>query len=237
VGNRARSRRWIVHATALLFFIGSEATQVTETPETAPQAEASIRKLDKQPAAPIKRSSRMPAILMSLAASVGIGAAAINAMPYFNVEPKFGGFAELFSRETASASIPDPIVTAALKDIQSAQQQHAAALRENGTVLQQTSATLQQDTATLEMLRQGFTSQKTNLQNVSNQLSRQIARVDSLQDAVAPLTTSSIPKPHTRARLVRTSRKKLSRPPTPLGPFSIGGAPLNPAPGWGPGSG
>ncbi len=208
---------------------------MTETPETAPQAEALNKELDKQPVAPIKRSSRMPAIMMSLVTSFGIGAAAINAMPYFNIEPKFTGFAELFSRETASVPIPDPIVTAALKDIQSAQQQHAAALQENGAALQQTSATLQQDAVTLDMLRQGFTSQRTNFQNVSDQLSKLIARVDFLQEAVTPLTTSSIPKPHTRTRLVRTSRKKLSQPPTPFGPFSIGGAPFGPLPGWGPG--
>jgi hypothetical protein len=210
---------------------------VTETPEADSQAEAVNKELDKRSAAPIERSSRMPAMIMSLVASVGIGAAAINAMPYFNVEPKFGGFAALFSKETASASIPDAIVTAALRDIQSAQQQHAATLQENGTVLQQNSATLQRDTATLDLLRQGFTSQQTNLQTVTNQLSKLIARMDSLQDAVAPLTTSSIPKPHARARLVRTSRKKLSQPPKPVEPFSIGGAPLGPAPGWAPGSG
>ena len=92
---------------------------MTETPETAPQAEALNKEFDKQPVAPIKRSSRMPAIMMSLVTSFGIGAAAINAMPYFNIEPKFTGFAELFSRETASVPIPDPVVTAALKDIQS----------------------------------------------------------------------------------------------------------------------
>jgi uncharacterized coiled-coil protein SlyX len=209
---------------------------VTETPETDPQAEALNRELDKQPAAPIKRSSRMPAIVMSLVASVGIGAAAINAMPHFNIVPNFSGFPELFAPETASASIPDTVVSAALKDIQSAQQQNAAALQENGAVLRQNSATLQQDAATLEILRKGFTSQQTNLQNVTNQLSKLIARMDSLQDAVAPPTTSAIPKPNTRARLVRTSRKKLSQPPKPVGPFSIGGAPLSLAPGWGPGS-
>jgi hypothetical protein len=209
--------------------------QVTETPEAVPQAGASNSELNEQPATPIKRSSRIPAIMMSLVASVGIGAGAINAMPHFNIEPKFTGFAELFSRETASVPIPDPIVTAALRDIQSAQQQHAAALQENGAALQQTSATLQQDAVTLDMLRQGFTSQRTNLQNVSDQLSKLIARVDSLQEAVAPLTTSSIPKAHTRTRLVRTSRKKPAQPPTPFGPFSIGGAPLGPLPGWGPG--
>jgi hypothetical protein len=204
---------------------------VTETPQTAPQAEAP-NDLDQQPAAAIERPSRLPVIMMSLATSIAIGAAAINTMPYFNIEPKFGGFAGLFSSETASAPIPDPVVTAALKDIQSAQQQHAAALQENGAALQRTSATLQQDTITLEMLRQGFTSQHTELQNVSNQLSKLIARVDSLQDAVAPLTTSSIPKPHPRVRSVRTARKKPAQPPMPFGPFSIGGAPLGPAPAW-----
>jgi len=58
------------------------------------------------------------------------------------------------------------------------------------------------------------------------------------QNAVTPLTTSSITPPNARARLVRTSRKKTSRLPNkPVGPVSVGGVPLNPAPAPGSGSG
>ncbi len=172
----------------------------------------------------------MPAIVVSSLALVVIGAVAIYALPKFNIAlPNFSSFAELFPRETASAPISDPGVSATLKDIQSAQQQNAAALQ--GAVLQQNIAMLQQGAATLESLRQGFATQQTNLKMISNQLSSLIARVDSLQNAVTPLTTSSITQPNARARLVRTSGKKTSRLLNkPVGPVSVGGAPLSPAP-------
>jgi hypothetical protein len=214
---------------------------VAETPEKEPQAETLNKEtqLDKEPVALNGRSSRMPAIVVSSLALAVISAAAIYALPKFNIAlPNFISFAELFPRETASAPLPDPAVSATLKDIQSAQQQNAAALQKNGAVLQQNTAMLQQGAATLESLRQGFTSQQTNLKTISNQLSSLIARVDSLQNAVTPLTTSSIPQPNARARLVGTSRKKTSRLPNkPVGPVSVGGAPLNPGPAPGSGAG
>jgi uncharacterized coiled-coil protein SlyX len=209
---------------------------VVETPEKEPQAETVDKEtqLDKLPAVLNRRSSRMWAIVMSIPALVVIGATTVYALPNFNVVlPNFSSFAELFSR--AAASLPDP-VTAVLTDIQSSQQKNADALRENGAVLRQNTAILQQGAATLESLRQGFTSQQTNLKTISNQLSSLIARVDSLQNAVTPLTTSSIPQPSARARLGRTSRKRTSRPPNePVGPVSVRGAPLNPAPAPGAG--
>jgi hypothetical protein len=212
---------------------------VAETPEKEPQAEALNKEtqLDKEPVALNRRSSRMPAIVVSSLALAVIGAVAIFASPEFNIAlPNFSSFA--FPRETASVPIPDPAVSATLKDIQSAQQQNAATLQENGAVLQQNTAMLQQGAATLESIRQGLTTQQTNLKTISNQLSSLIARVDSLQNAVTPLTTSSIPQPNTRARLVRTSRKKTYRLPNkPVGPVSVGGAPLNPAPTPGSGAG
>jgi hypothetical protein len=82
------------------------------------------------------------------------------------------------------------------------------------------------------------------------------AQVSSLQNPVTPPlttssiplpTTSSIPRPNPRARIVQASRKVLppvlppvlpaTLPPLakPVGPFSVGGAPLSPAPA--PGSG
>lgn len=202
---------------------------MAETAETEPQAETPNKEtqLDKQPPAPSGRSRRVSAIVVSLVL-VLIGAVAAYALPNFN------SFTELFPHEAASAPIPDPTVSATLKDIQSFQQQNAAALQENGAVLQQNVAMLQQGAANLESLRQGFSAQQTDLKRISNQLSSLLARVDSLQNAVTPLTTSSIPQPNARTRVARTSRKKTSRLPKPVGPVSVRGAPLSPAPapGW-----
>jgi hypothetical protein len=182
------------------------------------------------------RSGRLPAIVVSALALTVIGAVATYALPAFNIAlPNFNSFAELFPRQPASAPIADPAAIATLKDIQSAQQRDATALEENGAVLQQNTAMLQQGATALDSLRQGFTAQQTHLKAISNQLSSLIVRVDSLQNAVNPLTTSSIPQPN-RARLVRTSRKTTSRVPNkPVGPVSIRGAPLNITPGSGSG--
>jgi hypothetical protein len=98
----------------------------------------------------------MLAIVVSVSALVVIGAAAMYALPNFNIAlPNFNNFAELFPHEAASAPIPDPAVSATLKDIQSAQQQNAVALQENGAVLQQDAATLQQGAATLDAAGSG----------------------------------------------------------------------------------
>jgi hypothetical protein len=212
---------------------------LAETPEKEPEAETLIKEtqLDKEPVALNRRSSRMPAIVVSSLALTVIGAVTISALPEFNIAlPNFRSFAELLPRETASVPIPDPAVSATLKDIQSAQQRSASALQENGAALQQNTAMLQQGTATLESFRQDFTAQQTNLKTMSNQLSSLTARVNSLQNALTPLTTSSIPQPSAPARLVRTSRKKTSPLLNkPVGPVSVGGAPLNPTPGSGAG--
>jgi hypothetical protein len=207
---------------------------VAETPEKGSQAETMNKEtqLDKEPVALNTRSSRVPAIVVSSLVLAVIGAMAINSLPEFKIAPpNFGSFPELFPRETASVPIPDPAVSATLKDIQSAQLQNVAALQENAAILQQNAAMLQQGATTLESFRQGFTAQQTNLKTISNQLSSLIARVDSIQNAVMPLTTSSITQSNARARLARTSRKKTSRLPNkPVGPVSVGGAPLYPTP-------
>jgi len=163
-----------------------------------------------------------------------IGAATANALPYFNrfslpnfnrlSLPDFNGFSlPNFNRvaaqsphETASAPIPDPAVSATLKDIQLSQQQNAAVL----VSLTQSSATQQAD-----------------LKRISRQLSSLAAQADALQSAVTPLTTSSIPHPNTRARVVGSSRKIISPLPKPVGPVSVGGAPLSPSPASGSGAG
>ena len=105
---------------------------MAETPEKEPQAETLNKEtqLDKGPVTLNRRSNRTPAIVVSSLALAVIGAVAIYTLPEFNIAlPSFSSFAELFPRETASAPIPDPAVSATLKDIESAQQQNVAALQ------------------------------------------------------------------------------------------------------------
>ena len=206
---------------------------MAETPDKETQG-------DKQPEATQQgASSRVPAILVSLSALAVIGAAAANALPNFNrfslphfnrlSLPNFNGFSlPNFSRfaaqsphETASAPIPDPAVSATLKDIQLSQQQNAAVL---------------------VSITQSIATQQADLKEISRQLSSLAAQADALQSAVTPLTTSSISHSNPRARVVRASRKivspKIVSPlPKPVGPVSVRGAPLSPAPLPGSGAG
>jgi inosine-uridine nucleoside N-ribohydrolase len=195
---------------------------VAETPDKETQG-------DKHPeAAQQGASSRVPAIVVSLSALAVIGAATANSLPNFNSFslpnfdhfslPNFNRFAAQphTPHQTASAPIPDPAVSATLKDIQLSQQQNAAVL---------------------VSLTQSFATQQADLREISRQLSSLAAQADALQSAVTPLTTSSISHSNTRARVVRTSRKIVSPLPKPFGPVSVGGAPLSPAPVPGSGAG
>ncbi len=175
---------------------------------------------------------RVPAIVVSLSALAVIGAAIANSLPNFNrlalpnfslpnfdrfalpdfdrfSLPNFNRFVAHSPHETASVPIPEPPVSATLKDIQLSQQQGAVVL----VSLTQSAATSQVD-----------------LKRISRQLSTLTAQVDALQSVVAPLTTSSIPHKNFRARVVRTPRKTAPPLPKPFGPVSVGGAPLSPAP-------
>ena len=175
-------------------------------------------------------SNRVPTIAVSLAALAVIGAATANSLPDFNrfalpdfshislpnfdhfalpdfSLPDFSRFAAQSPHETVSVPIPDPVVSATLKDIQVSQQQNAAVL-----------ASLTQSSAT----------QQADLKRISRQLSSLAAQADALQNAVSPITTSSIPHLNYRARVVR--RKTIAALPKPFGPVSVGGAPLSPAP-------
>ncbi len=149
-----------------------------------------------------RASSRAPAIVISLTffALAFISAATAYALSNFN------RFAERSPHETASAPIPDPVISATLKDIQLAQQQNAAVL---------------------ESLTQSSAVQQTDLKRISDQLSSLTAPADAPQNT--PVTTSAIPQPNDRARAGRTSHKKPSRLPRPIGPVSVRGAPLSPA--------
>jgi hypothetical protein len=107
--------------------------------------------------------------------------------------------------------------------------------------LQQNAVLLQQDSTTLASLRQSVTDEAVDVKKISTQITDEhvdvkkisaqistlIAKVDSLQSAIAPEITSSIPKGHARNRLSGMMRKRIARQPKPVGPVSTGGAPLD----------
>jgi hypothetical protein len=205
-------------------------------------------------------SSRVPAIVVFSFGLAVIGAAAANFLPNFdrvalpnlslpNISwPDFNRFAAQSPHETASVPIPAPVaVSATPKDIQLSQQNAAvlvslvqssatqqADLKRISRQLSSLSAQAdaqQQNAAVLVSLVQSSVTQESDSRRISRQLSSLAAQMDALQNAVTPLTTSSIPHSNTRARDVGTSRKITSSSlPKPVGPVSVGGAPLSPAP-------
>jgi len=203
---------------------------MTKTSETHSQTE------QVEPAAPSKKSSRKSILALSVfALGLNATAAVYTMSPSDFALPNVSGLvAELLPHERALAPIPESVV-AALKDIQSAQQQHAAALLENGSSLQQNTALLQHDSTTILALRQSITDEQVDIKKISAQLSKLMVKVDSLQNAITTEITSSIPKGRARARLSSVARKRIARPLKPMGPISVGGAPLTTAPaqGWG----
>jgi septal ring factor EnvC (AmiA/AmiB activator) len=128
--------------------------------------------------------------------------------------------AELLPHQKASDPKPDPVLVA-LKEIQSAQQKHVAALQENNSSLQQSTALIQQDSNTLASLRLSIKDEKVDVKKISAQItdehldvkkmsaqiSKLIAKVESLQNALAPEMTSS-----TRYRLTGELRKGVGQP-------------------------
>jgi len=209
---------------------------VTNTSEKQSQTE------QPESTVPTKKSSRKSVLALAvLALGINSTAAFYTMSPSDFALPDISSLAELLPHQKASGPIADPAV-AALKDIQSAQQQHAASLQENNFLLQQNTALLQQDSITLASLRQSVVDEQTgvkklstqiadeheDVKKVSAQISRLIAKVDSLQNAITPDVTSSISARHAQNRLSRMARRKVAPQPKPVGPFSLGGAPLSP---------
>ena len=201
---------------------------MTKTSETQSQTE------QPESTAPNRQSSRKSILALAVFALAINTTAAFYTLPSFDIPlPNVSSLAELLPRQKGSDPIPDPVV-AALKDIQSAQQQHVASLQEN-------TALLQQDSITLASLRQSVVDEQVDVKKISvqiadehadvkkmsAQMTKLIAKVDSLQNAIAPEVTSSIPTGRARNRLSRVVRKKMARQPTPVGPISVGGAPLS----------
>jgi hypothetical protein len=236
---------------AAAFFAYLRGNQVSKTPEAEPQIDApsDARQLDEA-LAPTRKSSRKSVLALAVfALGVNTTAAVYTLSPSGFALPNVSSLAALLPHQEASDPIPDPVVTA-LKDIQSAQLQHIASLQENSSSLRQNTALLQQDSTTLASLRQSITDEQVDVKKISAQITDEhvdvkkmsaqistlIAKVDSLQNAVAPEMTSSIPKGRARARLSGMVGKRMARSPKTAGPVSIGGAPLTTAPAslWGP---
>jgi hypothetical protein len=175
---------------------------------------------------PTRRSSRKSILVLSVCALAINGSAAIYTLPSDFQPLNVGSLAELLPRREAPAPKPDPVV-AALKDIQSAQQQHTASLQENSHALQQNAALRQQDSLVLLSLRQSITDERVDVRKISSQLSTLIAKVDSLQNTMMSDVTSSIRKANARYGLSAAMRKRLVRPTKSVGPVSGGGAPLS----------
>ena len=209
-----------------------------DTSEEKIQAAATDRQLE--PAVPSRKSSRKSILALSVfALGLNATAAVYTMSPSDFALPNVSGLmAELLPSQSAQAPIPEAVV-AALKDIQWAQQQQAGALQENASLLQLNTVLLQQNTAlrqqqdeaTFASLRKSITDEQVDVKKISSQLSTLMAKVDSLQNAIATEITSSIPKGRARARLSRAARKKMARQSKPVGPVSVGGAPLTTAPG------
>jgi uncharacterized coiled-coil protein SlyX len=235
-----------------------KGTQVTEVPDTSTQE-------NKPPeAVPQVASSRVLVIAVSLAALAVIGAT-VASLPSFS-RSALPVFKQLFSSSDDQSAdfsrfpppkpkrvaatppvpvlVPDPVVRAGLRDIQSSEQQNADALQKNAEAL--------------ALLTQASTAQQADLKRVTRQLALLTAQLNSLQNPTpppplttssigGPLTTSSIPRPNPRTRVIHASRKVFAAPvhapvppaavpgslpalPKPAGPVSVGGAPLSPAP-------
>ena len=200
---------------------------MTKTSETQSQTE------QLESAAPSKRSSRKSILALSVfALGLNATAAVYTMSPSDFALPNVSSLAELLPHQKASDPIPDPVV-AALKDIHSAQQQHVASLQQN-------TALLEQDSTTLASLRKSITDEQVDVKKISAQITDEhvdvkkmsaqistlIAKIDSLKNAITPEVTSSIPTGRARNRLSGVVRKRMARQHKPLGPISVGGAPL-----------
>ncbi len=216
----------------------TETTEI-KTPEAQNQNE--------QPAASAKKSSRKSLIAFAILA-IGINSTAAvytlspSDFPLSNLSnlslPDVSRLAELLPQPKAADPIPDPTLLA-LQNIQSTQEKQFAALQANNYLLQQNAALLQQDSIALASLRQSVDEQAgtkklsaqiadehQDVKKISGQISALTAKVDSLKNAMTSDVTASISAKQSSNRYSR-ARKKMVRQQSPVGPMSLGGAPLS----------
>jgi hypothetical protein len=217
----------------------TETTEI-KTPEAQNLNEQAVAK------APSKKSSRKSILALSILA-LGINStAAVYTMSPSDFAlpnianltlPDISRLAELLPQPKASEPPQDPTL-AVLKEIQSTQEKQFAALQANNYLLVQNAALLQQDSIALASLRQSVDEQAgtkkisaqiadehQDVKKVSGQISALTAKVDSLKNAITSDVTASISAKQSANRFSRV-RKKMARQPNPIGPISLGGAPL-----------
>jgi hypothetical protein len=130
---------------------------VNKTPEAEPQIDAPGAAKQLEALAPTREPGRKTILALSvLALGLNATAAVYTLSPSDFALPDVSSLAELLPHQGDSDPAPDPVV-AALKDIQSVQQQHVASLQENSASLQQNAALLQRDSTTLASLRESIT--------------------------------------------------------------------------------
>src|SRR5262245_24331948 len=193
-------------------------TKISETQSQTEQPEST---------APSRRSSRKSILALAVfALGLNATAAVYTLSPSDFALPNASSLAELLPHQEASDPIPDPVV-AALKDIQSAQQQHTALLQQDSITLASLRQSVTDEQVDVKKISAQITDQHVDVKKMSAQISTLIAKVDSLQNAIAPEVTSSIPRGRARNRLSGVLRKRMARQPRPVGPVSVGGAPLS----------
>jgi hypothetical protein len=212
--------------------------RVTET--SGSQDQTAKTETQTEPVTASKQPDRKSILALSVfALGLNAAAAVYTLSPSDFTLPNVGALAELLPHQKASGTMSDPVV-AALIDIQATQQQHIASLQETSSSLQQNTSLLQQDAATLVSLRQSLTDERVDVKKISTQIADEhvdvkkisaqistlISKVDSLQSAVMPDVTSSIPKGHVRHRPPGFAFKRTARQSRPVGPVSVGGSPL-----------
>jgi hypothetical protein len=192
---------------------------VTKTSETQSQTE------QPESSAPGRQSRRKSILALSVfALGLNAAAAAYTLSPSDFALPNVSSLAELLPHQKPSDSIPDTVV-AALKDIQSAQQLHTALLQQDSIGLASLRQSVTDEQVDVKKISAQIANENDDVKKMSAQISTLIARVDSLQNAITPAVTSSVPTGHARNR--REVRKRLARQPKPPGPMSVGGVPLS----------
>ena len=144
------------------FCCSSEGMHVTQTSEKQSQTE--------QPKSPVptKKSSRKSILaLCGFALEQHLRRSAPALFPL--LAPHIGSLAVLLPQQKASGLTPDRVV-AALKDIQWAQQQHFAALRENSFLLQEAFALIYKDSIALASLRQSVEDERVIVKKIPPQI-------------------------------------------------------------------
>jgi septal ring factor EnvC (AmiA/AmiB activator) len=216
-------------------FVDLGIMQVDKTSEAEPQVSAQDNVKQVEALALTGKSNKKSIMALAVfALGLNASAAVYTMSPSDFALPDVSVVAELLPHLKSSEPAPDPVV-AALKDIQATQQQHIALLQQNNSSLQQ----IQGDSTTLASLRQSITDERGDVKKISaqiadehvdvkkmsTQLSTLMAKIDSLQNAISPELTSSIPTGNGRSRIYVS--KRMSRQSKPMGPVSVGGAPLS----------